>query len=276
MRRRPAPALRPAPCLALALLLGACGSPDEGSSEAWPAETPCHAGAGGQPLIVLPEAGDRWPDLTEETTSPCPPDMARVAETCIDRYEAPGRAGALPLVMYSFHDAAAWCAQRGKRLCYDDEWTRACEGAEGWPLPYGARHEPGRCRDDARWRAFDQDRLDLWPLRAASPAHESLAELFDAAQALGGRGLQAVQHVQALYQALPSGAREGCRGSAGVLDLVGNVEEWVRRRHPGGDYVSGLKGRYWAETASCQATVTVHAPSFRFYEIGFRCCSDPR
>jgi hypothetical protein len=53
----------------------------------------------------------------------CPTNMLAIEDFCIDTFEAPNQAGALPLVMYTYHEATAWCAQRAKRLCFDDEWT---------------------------------------------------------------------------------------------------------------------------------------------------------
>lgn len=67
------------------------------------------------------------PDSTPPL-GPCEPDGARVGATCMDLCEAPNVAGDLPLVMYTFDDAEAWCAAREKRLCFDDEWDAACEG----------------------------------------------------------------------------------------------------------------------------------------------------
>jgi len=65
-------------------------------------------------------------------------------------------------------------------------------------------------------------------------------------------------------------------GVAGAYDLCGNVEEWTRRRDGGEPQFHGkLKGRYWAETRTCQNGVISHGDGFRFYEIGFRCCRDP-
>lgn len=79
-----------------------------------------------------------------------------------------------------------------------------------------------------------------------------------------------------LYQGTAAGERPDCVAEAGVEDLVGNVEEWVRRRDGGdGPQFSGaLVGRYWAESRTCRSRVTSHGNAFRFYEIGFRCCRD--
>ncbi len=97
--------------------------------------------------------------LLPRDASGCPEDMVAVDAACVDRYEAPTRAGALPLVMYSFVEAEAWCAARAKRLCFDDEWIAACTGPLDTSYPYGDRHQPGVCRDDAVWRAFQPNLL---------------------------------------------------------------------------------------------------------------------
>src|SRR5262249_5154199 len=49
---------------------------------------------------------------------------------CIDRYEWPNKAGAMPVYMASWYEAKASCEATGKRLCGDTEWTLACEGED--------------------------------------------------------------------------------------------------------------------------------------------------
>ncbi len=209
-------------------------------------------------------------------TGPCPGDMAQVAGACMDRYEAPNRAGALPLVMYSFDEAEDWCQARDKRLCTDAEWLEACEGAQAWSYPYGDTHQPGVCNDEETWLVYSQHALNHWPSDAAEPDIESLEELLTRARGLGSGGV-AADEVEGLYQGEAGGENPGCVGDAGVYDLVGNVEEWTRRADGGSHAFHGnLKGRYWAESRSCQSNVTTHGDGFRFYEIGFRCCRDDR
>jgi formylglycine-generating enzyme required for sulfatase activity len=209
--------------------------------------------------------------VTIDAAAPCPPDMVALADSCMDRYEAPGIAGALPLVMYTFDEAEAWCGARGRRLCFDDEWQSACEGPDGNAYPYGDTHQPGACRDDAVWRVYNQSLLNGWPASASTPDVTSLDELLTAARAVSPG---AADHVESLYQGTGSGERTACVGAAGAHDLVGDVEEWTRRRDGGEPQFHGnLKGRYWAESRTCQSKVLVHGDSFRFYEIGFRCCA---
>jgi len=244
----------------------AIGQPEDGSADAAIADE-----------AQVEAALDGLDSQTEaEAASPCPEQMTLVGSTCVDLFEAPNVAGALPLVMLHFDEAESWCASRGKRLCFDDEWTAACEGPQATPWPYGDQHDPGVCNDDKAWKAYNQTLLNAWPWSLQTDSVTSLDQLLDAARAQGSAASAAADHVEAIYQATPSGAKTGCVGPAGVFDLTGNVEEWTRRRDGGSAGFHGnLKGRYWAEARTCQQGVITHGDTFRFYEIGFRCCSDP-
>ncbi|AUX43895.1 uncharacterized protein SOCE26_053510 [Sorangium cellulosum] len=221
------------------------------------------AGAGGAGVDGAGGAGGDETELAEqpletEPEAPCPPDMAHVDAYCIDRFEAPNVEGALPLVMESAVSAHAWCEERGKRLCTEDEWDAACKGPEGYVYPYGDTHEADRCNDGKTWRAPDEAALNTWP------SEEAMAE------------------VQALYQAEPSGSRPGCVSAFGVYDMTGNVEEWVvRTRYHVNEYPHILMGCYWSgcfggAKPRCGSTNPAHADGFRFYETSFRCCRDAR
>lgn len=235
----------------------------DGSDDASPADAP----------DASEDAAESAPD---GPGSPCPDDMALVGDACVDLYEAPNHEGAVPLVMYSLIEADAWCTARGKRLCYDDEWQAACEGPQATAYPYGNDHQPGVCNDDKIWRTYNQSLLNGWPGSASGPDIESLADLLGAARAVSPTAAAAADHVESLYQGEPGGDNPGCAGVDGVYDLCGNVEEWTLRRDGGEpDFHGNLKGRYWAESRTCQSNVTVHGDYFRFYEIGFRCCRDP-
>jgi formylglycine-generating enzyme required for sulfatase activity len=219
------------------------------------------------------DAGDPGRDAAPDAASDagCPADMVDNGGSCMDRYEAPNRAGALPLVMYSYLEAQKWCQAREKRLCYDDEWTRACAGPANLAYPYGATHVPSACNDSKTWIAYNQTELNFWPSGAASPTIASLDELYAAANT--GSGARAVTEVRRLYQGEGAGSFPRCVGPAGAYDLVGSAEEWTTRRDGGMTLFHGnLKGRYWAESRTCQGNVTTHGDAFRFYEIGFRCC----
>ncbi len=191
-----------------------------------------------------------------QTGGPCPADMVVAGDSCIDRYEAPNVAGADPLAMQTAYDGETWCAERGKRLCSDVEWNRACEGNSGTTYPYGDSYVAHRCNDDQVWIPPDWEVLATWPAEAAQ------------------------QEAAALYQADPSGFRDECRSEDGVHDLTGNVAEWVARTLPNStNYDHVMKGCYWAgcfggTSPNCSFVNPAHPGGFRSYEAGFRCCQD--
>lgn len=212
----------------------------------------------GSPALREPTTSHIAPPTPDDSDSACPSDMARVYAYCIDRYEAPNVAGEWPLVMESAVSAAGWCEKRGKRLCEEAEWERACAGPQGFKYPYGDAHEEARCADEKEWISKDESTIVMWPEKPA------------------------MGEVTRLYQATKSGSRDGCVTGYGVHDMTGNVEEWVRgdpKSHHGYEHV--LKGCYWSgcyggSKPSCGSTNAAHADAFKFYETGFRCCKDAR
>lgn len=202
------------------------------------------------PTSEAPDAGKRKP------RGGCPSSMVRAGNFCIDRYEAPNRRGARPLVMQSANDANEWCQDHRKRLCTEDEWIAACQGEDRRAYPYGNEHVDGRCNDDKGWEKVNEALLAKWP----SP--------------------EAKAHARELYQAAPSGAKRECTSEVGARDMTGNVEEWVvRTREHANSFPYILIGCYWSgcyggNKPTCHSTNNAHGPEFRFYETGFRCCRD--
>ncbi len=173
---------------------------------------------------------------------------------CMDRYEWPNKVGALPRYMASWIEAKSSCEAIGKRLCGDTEWTLACEGPERMPYPYGE----GYARDA---RACNIDKPYIWP-------HPE--KLYDPKTS--------VEELSRLDQREPSGSRPECVSPYGVHDMVGNVDEWVvNESQAGHPFKSGLKGGYWGPVRTrCRPMTTAHEETFRYYQIGFRCCGDAR
>jgi formylglycine-generating enzyme required for sulfatase activity len=208
--------------------------------------------------LLLATNGDATAKKQKQKRGGCRAGMVRVGEFCIDRYEAPNRRGARPLVMQSAKEADAWCSSHHKRLCTEEEWTAACEGDEHRAYPYGDTYVYGQCNDDKSWQKVDEALLGKWP------APEAQA------------------HAKELYQADRSGADRKCASEAGVHDMTGNVEEWVvRTREHTNDWPYILAGCYWSGCygggkPTCRSTNSAHGPEFRFYETGFRCCADAR
>jgi formylglycine-generating enzyme required for sulfatase activity len=172
---------------------------------------------------------------------------------CIDRYEYPSKKGAHPPVMVSAYDAAALCAEQGKRMCWENEWTAACEGPEKLPFPYGLVRSKQHCNIDNPWIGPDLDKVHH-PRDAV-------------------RGPELMH----LDQSVRSGAMEGCKSGFGVHDLTGNFDEWVMTEwHRGKGEWAGLKGGAWGFVRNaCRPITTSHVPHWSYYFISFRCCKAP-
>jgi formylglycine-generating enzyme len=238
-----------------------------------------------------------------KAAGPCPPEMALVESTCVDRYEAHvleagegGRlvlhpphqllekkryvaassAGVKPQAFVCQVDAAAACENAGKRLCSLTEWYRACTGAAKTTYPYGAKYEKGRCN-------VGKPHL-LSILHGASVARWSY-ENFNDPRLAQTEGFLAL-----------SGEYTGCSSGEGVMDLVGNLHEWVadkvdaslktklpvpaivqRRigKHPGnGIFMGGFFSTLSQHGDGCQYVTAAHDPHYHDYSTGFRCCQD--
>lgn len=63
----------------------------------------------------------------------------------IDVFPYPNEEGAIPLTNVNQSGASALCAERGKRLCSELEWERACKGPQNRVYEYGDRHRADRC-----------------------------------------------------------------------------------------------------------------------------------
>ncbi len=108
----------------------------------------------------FPEVGFRCcrgtPELSADRPEPgdrrCPEGMVAIGSFCIDQHEHPGVAGEAPRVNLDLADARLACEEAGKRLCREDEWTRACQGPAHRRWPYGNVYQPDRCHDESRSR----------------------------------------------------------------------------------------------------------------------------
>lgn len=169
---------------------------------------------------------------------------------------ARSQAGVLPQGYMSQKMADLACRNAGKRLCSEDEWTRACRSKKGTRHPYADAFEPGRCNVFRRVHpAFElhgnssighlDPRLHLvWeegvsPLLAATGSHRSCSS----------------EH----------------ENQETIFDMVGNLDEWID--DPGGTFLGGFYSR--ATREGCEAKIENHSSEYFDYSIGTRCCASP-
>ncbi|HTB75387.1 MAG TPA: SUMF1/EgtB/PvdO family nonheme iron enzyme [Polyangiaceae bacterium] len=187
-------------------------------------------------------AKDKWEALRNKLPT-------RDMHFCIDRFEYPNRKGEYPVIYVDWFDAKKMCADQGKRLCTEDEWTFACEGDEALPYPYGYDRDADACLVDKPWRWFD-------------PA------------AYGTRKAALVRELDRLWQGVPAGSLPKCKSPFGVYDTTGNVDEYTTSLSSRGSPAI-LKGGYWGPVRTrCRPSTRVHGPEHAFYQQGFRCCRD--
>ena len=168
---------------------------------------------------------------------------------CIDRFEYPDRKGEYPLIYVTWFEAKKMCAEEGRRLCTEDEWTFACEGDDALPYPYGYDRDADACLVDKPWRWFDPG-------------------------AYGTRKSALVHELDRLWQGVPSGSLPKCKSPFGVYDMTGNVDEYTTSLSSKGSPAI-LKGGYWGPVRTrCRPSTRVHGPEHAFYQQGFRCCTN--
>ncbi len=167
----------------------------------------------------------------------------------IDTFEAAIRDGSavvgkheIPSLRVSWYQAKDACEKAGRRLCSEEEWVSACQGAravddnnngqfaddmvEGTAYPYGDHHERGRCWDGKEGDAF-----------------------------------------RPVY----TGEMPGCVTATGVYDLTGNLEEWAGTTPES----AVLLGGAWDTSddhARCYRRNDTFGPGYASPRTGFRCC----
>ncbi|MBM4359572.1 MAG: SUMF1/EgtB/PvdO family nonheme iron enzyme [Deltaproteobacteria bacterium] len=183
----------------------------------------------------------------------CEGDIATL-RFCIDRLEYPNLPGVVPATRASYRDAERACAVEGKRLCEVEEWTLACEGPKKRPYPTGLERDPRACNIDRPMQFVNLEAL-------ARPADVSM-------------------EVERVDGRRPSGVNQACGSHFGVLDLVGNVAEWVHdRRGMRGAPHSDMRlagGGWEAAESTCRGHQERDDPDHRGLMTGFRCCAAAR
>ncbi len=162
--------------------------------------------------------------------------------------------GALPQGYMSADQADAACRVAGKRLCTESEWVTACMGEDQREFPYGDRYEQGACN------VFRETHPSAELHGNASRYHDDPRNHLVEA---GGRPL--------LDRTGASGRCASAWGDDAVMDMVGNLDEWVADAH--GVFAGGFYSR--GSRSGCYARVSTHVRAYSDYSTGARCCADP-
>jgi Sulfatase-modifying factor enzyme 1 len=191
-------------------------------------------------------------DFKEPTACVGPKEHKRF---CIDRYEYPNKKGERPRVMIDFPQAQQLCADQGKRLCTETEWTTACEGPAYKPYPYGYHRDPKICNGDQQYGFPDLHKAFSKDPKIADP------------------------ELARLYMGVPSGSQPQCVSDYGVYDMPGNADEMASSETYGArsEFDSVTTGGPWLEGVrnQCRPKIYTHNEGFAYYYLSFRCCAEP-
>lgn len=172
-----------------------------------------------------------------------------VAPFCMDTFEAPNQPGHKPFIGVHEFEADWYCQSIGKRLCTEDEWTRACLGPKaenkyGYAPDFIYGQSGTTIRNDGKkikdytcnfdkpglvpnWSKFTNPLLiatkpEFSVLNLTNPklSDSKYKNLFDVMKL----------EINRLNKTEPSGSRPLCVTAEGVYDLPANAQEIVVRR----------------------------------------------
>lgn len=148
-----------------------------------------------------------------------------------------------PVVQVSWEDAQAYCRWQGQRLPRDAEWEYAARGQDQRHYPWG----------DVLPRDAGQQRANYGTDACCAPDAQD--------------GYLATAPVGSY----PIGA-----SPFGILDMAGNVWEWIMETHPTMPELKTIRGGGWGNNPYCLRTSYRHAnpPTARLDMVGFRCAAD--
>jgi len=188
----------------------------------------------------LPDPVKKFARCAEFSKSVCVGSKEKM-NYCIDTKEFATNFEGLPVTDVSWTKAQSICKDNDKRLCSEEEWIFACEGEDSVPYTTGTKRPTHTCHMDVEHDVVCGHNLcDLRKDIDANPE---------------------------------------CKSPFGIINMAGNVDEWVAVPNYQHSKIhslwmrSALKGGHWLPVRNrCRPITKDHDEGFHQVSIGFRCC----
>jgi len=108
-----------------------------------PIMTTCPVG-----MVLIPTGPMLYGPTDEKNVTPDSkeaPQRINMKAFCIDKYEFPNQPGEAPMRSLNWAESKELCVNKGKRLCSEYEFEKACRGPSGTQYTYGDGFFEGAC-----------------------------------------------------------------------------------------------------------------------------------
>jgi formylglycine-generating enzyme required for sulfatase activity len=110
-------------------------------------------------MVLIPAGPTRFGPVETKDVAASEKDQAErlvMRAFCIDKYEYPNQPGEAPMRSVTWMEARDLCTNKGKRLCSEQEFEKACRGPVATLYTYGDGFAAGACPASAQEYASGQ------------------------------------------------------------------------------------------------------------------------